>query len=180
METIKIFTDGACSNNQSAENIGGWGAVLEFKGNLKEICGGELNTTNNRMEIKALIEALKTLKRSDIPIEIYSDSSYLVNCFRDKWYVKWQLNGWLNSQKQPVENQDLWEELIELVKQLPHVTFFRAKGHMDLSKTAEINKWYKKISEINGNNPSHDDFLHICRMNNKADALANDGLKCAK
>ena len=84
MKTVNIYTDGACAGNQNEENIGGWGCVLEYNGNEKELCGGEVNTTNNRMELTALIEALSALKQSGLALHVFSDSAYLVNCFRQR------------------------------------------------------------------------------------------------
>lgn len=113
MDTIKIYCDGACRGNGKTENVGGWGAVLIYKGHQKEIKGSEINTTNNRMELLGCIKALEELKLFHIPIEIYTDSAYLCNCMNDKWYIGWRRKGWLNSQKKPVENRDLWERLLE-------------------------------------------------------------------
>ena len=118
MKIVNIYTDGACAGNQNEENIGGWGCVLEFMGREKELCGGEINTTNNRMELTALVEALSALKETGLTLNIYSDSAYLVNCFRCKWYQSWQKNGWKTSQKQPVENRELWERLLQLLEDL--------------------------------------------------------------
>jgi len=129
MEKIVIYTDGACSGNQNIQNKGGYGAVLLYKDNKKEIFGGELNTTNNRMELKGCIEALKTLKKKDIPIEIYTDSAYLCNCINQRWYIRWRQTGWINSQKKPVENRDLWEELLYLIEDMEEIKFFKVKGH---------------------------------------------------
>ena len=130
MKTVNIYTDGACAGNQSDENIGGWGCVLEFMGREKELCGGEINTTNNRMELTALAEALSALKESGLELRVFSDSSYLVNCFRYGWYRGWQRNGWRNSAKAPVANTDLWQKLIELTK-VHKVEFIKVKGHAD-------------------------------------------------
>ena len=85
MSILRIYTDGACSGNQNEENIGGWGCVLEYAGREKELWGGETDTTNNRMELTALIEGLKAVNRDGLRAEICSDSSYLVNCFRARW-----------------------------------------------------------------------------------------------
>ncbi|MFA5523998.1 MAG: ribonuclease HI [Tissierellales bacterium] len=126
---IIIYTDGACSGNQHDENIGGYGAILIYKDKKKEIYGGEINTTNNRMELMACIKALEALKKKEMPVEIYTDSAYLCNCFNQKWYVKWQKNGWINSKKDPVENKDLWIELIDLVSSFNSISFIKVKGH---------------------------------------------------
>jgi ribonuclease HI len=125
---IVIYCDGACSGNQFRSNIGGWGAVLKFNSDTKEISGGELNTSNQRMEITACIRALEKLKSTAHPVEIYTDSAYLANCMQKKWYARWRQNGWRNASRQPVENRDLWERLLELLAPLK-VTFFKVEGH---------------------------------------------------
>ncbi|MBR6014550.1 MAG: ribonuclease HI [Firmicutes bacterium] len=171
---IKIYTDGGCSGNQSDENIGGWGAILEYGEHRKELHGGEVNTTNNRMEMKALIAALSALKKEGLDIEVFSDSSYLMNCFREKWYVSWRRNGWKNSKKEPVENRELWEELLDLVEKQGNVEFFRVKGHVNLkSKSTNFDALYEKFVEWNGARFSFEDFKYVTEMNNRADELAN-------
>lgn len=171
---IKIYTDGGCSGNQSDENIGGWGAILEYGEHRKELHGGEVNTTNNRMEMTALIAALSALKKEGLDIEVFSDSSYLMNCFREKWYVSWRKNGWKNSKKEPVENRELWEELLALVEKQGNVEFFRVKGHVNLkSKSTDFNALYEKFVEWNGARFSFEDFKYVTEMNNRADELAN-------
>ena len=99
MTILKVYTDGGCSGNQNDKNIGGWGAILEFGAHQKELYGGEINTTNNRMEMTALLEAFKAIKKPNQIIEVYSDSGYLMDCFRDKWYLKWIKNGWQTTSK---------------------------------------------------------------------------------
>ena len=94
MKILKIYTDGACSGNQNETNIGGWGAILEFGEARKELYGGEINTTNNKMEMTAVIEALSALKKDGQNIQIFSDSSYVMYCFRQKWYLSWKKNFW--------------------------------------------------------------------------------------
>lgn len=108
---ITVYTDGACSGNPGP---GGWAAVLIWGGKVKEISGGEPLTTNQRMELTAVIEALKALKVHDWEVEVYSDSAYVVNAFRQRWFDKWQKNGWRNHKNEPVANQDLWKELLVL------------------------------------------------------------------
>ena len=177
MTTLKLYTDGACSNNQGDVNFGGWGTILEFGEHTKELYGGEKNTTNNRMELTAVIEGFRALKRDGLKVEVYSDSSYVMNCFRDKWYVNWQKNGWKNSKKEPVENRELWEELISLTEK--HlVRFFRVKGHVNVERStdAALRKLYDKFSEVNGEGFTYDDFLYITQKNNRADELANMGI----
>ena len=102
--------------------------MLKFGEKVKEIYGGECNTSNQRMELTACIKALESIKSNDIPIDVYSDSAYLINCMKEKWYVNWQKNGWKNAKKQPVENQDLWKRLLEVVE--PHsIRFHKVAGH---------------------------------------------------
>ena len=129
MDKIIIYTDGACSNNQSKENYGGYGAILQYKGHKKEIFDGEQNTTNNRMELKAIIESLKMLKKKDIPVEIHTDSAYIANCMNQNWYLKWQVNGWVTSKKSPVENKEMWKKLIKLTNELKDIKYIKVKGH---------------------------------------------------
>ena len=123
-----MFTDGACSGNPGP---GGWGWAVA-PGGEPAGSGGDPETTNQRMEIFAVLDALRTLSTtadgSPRPIEIVSDSTYVVNCFRDRWYANWRRNGWKNSKKQPVANADLWEPLIELVE-AGDVAFRWVKGH---------------------------------------------------
>jgi len=121
---VQIYTDGACSGNPGP---GGWAAILIDDGNEIELSGGESHTTNQRMELTGPIEGLRALSRRRT-VAIHSDSAYLVNCFRDKWYLRWRDNGWRNAQKKPVENRDLWEALLELVEQ-HDVTWHKVAGH---------------------------------------------------
>ena len=136
--TAIVFCDGACAGNQHDQNVGGWGAVIQKGREVVTIYGGEANTTNNRMELTACIKALQDPLTRDIPVIINSDSAYLVNCMNQKWYVKWRKNGWLNSKKQPVENQDLWEVLLGLTEQ-KSVKFVKVKGHagIELNEKAD-------------------------------------------
>ena len=123
---LKIYTDGGCSGNQNEENFGGWGAIMEFGPYLKEMFGSEANTTNNRMEMTALLEAFRAIKKPDQTIYVFSDSAYLMDCFRKKWYLKWLRNGWKTTSKTPVENRDLWEALIPFLQE-HNISFFRIK-----------------------------------------------------
>lgn len=120
--TTVVFTDGACSGNPGP---GGWAWAVAPEGTP---CGsgGEESTTNQRMELTAALEALRALGNSDV--EIVSDSTYVVNCFRDGWWRNWRRNGWRNSQRKPVANVDLWEPLIDLVES-GSVSFTWVKGH---------------------------------------------------
>lgn len=173
MTILKIHTDGACSGNQSAKNIGGWGAILEYGQATKELYGGEKNTTNNRMEMTALIEALSQLKRDNLSIQVFSDSAYLIDCFTKKWYVKWKKNKWKKNDGKAVLNRELWERLIELVNK-NDITFYKVKGHVDLDgKNTNIDNHYEKFLEKNENKLDMDDYIHAIEMNNRADQLAN-------
>ncbi|WZL73480.1 ribonuclease HI [Clostridiaceae bacterium 35-E11] len=176
MKWINIYTDGACSGNQNDENVGGWGAILEYGDHIRELYGGEINTTNNRMEMTALLEALEALTKEGLSINIFSDSSYLIECFTKKWYIKWQMNGWMTTSKKPVENKDLWEKLLQQIERQKQIHFYRVKGHLNPDRTAEINKWYAKFKQWNGHHFSKEDFLYITKMNIQADALANKGM----
>ncbi len=126
MDEITIYTDGACSGNPGP---GGWGAVLIYKNVKKEISGGCKNTTNNIMEITAVLEALKLLKHPCI-VNVYSDSAYVVNCFNQGWIYNWMKKGWKTSGNEPVKNKELWQELYNLTK-IHKVTFNKVKGHSD-------------------------------------------------
>ncbi len=126
MEKVVIYTDGACSGNPGP---GGWGAILMYKENKKEISGGKKETTNNVMELTAVIEGLKLLKYP-CQVELYSDSAYVVNAFEQGWIYNWVKNNWKTSGKDSVKNQELWKELYELTK-IHQVTFHKVKGHSD-------------------------------------------------
>ena len=126
MEKVTIYTDGACSGNPGP---GGWGTILMYKDIKKEISGGEKNTTNNIMELTAVIEGLKMLK-FPCEVDLYSDSAYVVNAFLQKWTENWVKNNWKTADKKDVKNKELWQELIDLTK-VHKVTFHKVKGHAD-------------------------------------------------
>lgn len=126
MDEVTIYTDGACSGNPGP---GGWGAILMLGENRKEISGGSENTTNNIMELTAVIEALKILKRP-CKVNVYSDSAYVVNAFLQKWIYGWMKKGWKTAGGDPVKNKELWQELYSLTK-THDVTFIKVKGHAD-------------------------------------------------
>jgi ribonuclease HI len=136
VKDVMIYTDGACSGNPGP---GGWGAVLFYGDLKKEVSGGEAHTTNNRMELAAVIEALKLLKEP-CKVKLYSDSAYLVNCFKNGWIKNWQKNGWKNSKKEPVENQDLWKGLLKMME-THTVEYIKVKGHSD-------NEWNNRCDEL--------------------------------
>lgn len=120
---ITVYTDGACSGNPGP---GGWAWAIpggEFES------GADPNTTNQRMEILAALQAVRTLGGRDEAIDIVSDSTYVVNCFKDRWWQGWQRRGWTNSQRKPVANRDLWEPLIDVVTARRDITFRWVKGH---------------------------------------------------
>jgi len=136
MKTIEIYTDGACSGNPGP---GGWAAVLMYDEHIKELSGGSEHTTNQRMELEAAIQALKALKEP-CKVKLYSDSAYMINCFSQNWYKNWLKNGWKNSKGKPVENQDLWKELLAL-REIHQIEFIKVKGHAD-------NKWNNRCDEL--------------------------------
>lgn len=130
---MNIFTDGACKNNARydgiAEGNGGWAYVVltQAPGKDMEIdqksSGYKKGTTNQEMEIQAVAEAFESLKKVSEPINLYSDSAYVINCLKDRWFDKWKSNGWLNSKMQPVKNRDTWERLIDSIQKY-NVTFY--------------------------------------------------------
>jgi len=124
-ETLVIYTDGACSGNPGP---GGWAWAVAPRGEPSG-SGGEAHTTNQRMEIYATLDALRTFETDSRIIRIVSDSNYVVKCFNDRWWEGWLKRGWKNSQRQPVANRDLWEPLIELVRSRGRVEFEWVKGH---------------------------------------------------
>ena len=126
MKSIVIYTDGACSYNPGP---GGWGAILIYKDQRKELSGFQELTTNNQMELLSAINSLKMLKEP-CEVNLYSDSAYLVNGFTQGWVEKWQQNGFRNSKKKEVENIDLWKQLINL-NDYHKITWNKVKGHAD-------------------------------------------------
>ena len=126
MKQVIIYTDGACSGNPGP---GGWGAILMYKDKKLEISGYEARTTNNRMELMAPIQALARLKEP-CEVKVYSDSAYLVNAFRKGWLDNWQQKNWLKSDKKPVENQDLWKEILKFTG-VHRIEWIKVKGHAD-------------------------------------------------
>lgn len=110
-----------------------------YGGTVKEISGGEPRTTNNRMELTAAVRALEMLKEP-VHVRLHTDSAYMVNCFHDFWYQRWERNGWKNSKKEPVENRDVWEKLIALTR-IHHVEFVKVKGH-------STDEWNNRCDEL--------------------------------
>ncbi len=134
---VIIFADGGCRNNQSKENIGGWGAVLIAQSPSgeellrKEIYGGQANTTNNIMELTATIRALKCFKREDMPIEVFVDSNYVYQGIT-QWIDGWKARGWRKSNKKPVENIEHWKALDEQVQRFDKISFFKTQAHVGI------------------------------------------------
>ncbi|NLZ45188.1 MAG: ribonuclease HI [Clostridiales bacterium] len=124
MKLVEIFTDGACSGNPGP---GGWGAILRFGKVEKELSGGELNTTNNRMELTAVIKGLEALKEP-CRVTLQSDSKYVIDSVVKGWVYSWRAKGWIKSDKKPALNVDLWEKLLPLLE-IHQVSFVWIKGH---------------------------------------------------
>ena len=126
MKKVDVYTDGACSYNPGP---GGYGIVLIYKGVVKEFSGFSDSTTNNKMELMAVIEGLKKLKEK-CSVTIYTDSSYVLNAFEKDWLVNWQKNNWRTANKKPVQNVELWLELMDQIAKHT-VTWVKVKGHSD-------------------------------------------------
>lgn len=137
MKEVILYTDGACSGNPGP---GGWGALLIWNGTEKELSGGEPNTTNNRMEMKAIVEGLRALKEK-CHVKIHSDSALIINAHNQNWIQNWQKRGWRKSNKKPVENQDLWKQMLKVMG--PHkIDWIKVKGH----STNELNNRVDRIA----------------------------------
>ena len=124
MKAVTLYTDGACSGNPGP---GGWGAVLLYGSHRKELSGGAPSTTTNRMELTAVIEALKLLKEP-CQVALYSDSKYVIDALEKGWAWGWKRRGWVKSDKKPALNPDLWEELLQLT-QIHTLEYHWVKGH---------------------------------------------------
>lgn len=124
MKQVTLYTDGACSGNPGP---GGWGAILECEGHRKELCGGEANTTNNRMELTAVIEGLSALKFS-CAVTLISDSKYVIDAITKRWVYSWKAKGWRKADKSPALNVDLWEKLL-LQLERHEMSYVWVKGH---------------------------------------------------
>ena len=143
MKTVSLYTDGACSGNPGP---GGWGVILEYMGHEKELSGGEKNTTNNRMELTAVIRGLEQLKEPCI-VELYSDSKYVIDGLQKGWAEGWKKRGWVKSDKKPALNPELWDRLLELVH-IHDVRYHWVKGHADNPKNNRcdelaVSQWKK-------------------------------------
>lgn len=139
---VQIYTDGACSGNPGP---GGWAAILLYKDAKKEIYGAEKDTTNNRMELMAAIQGLNALKQA-CKVELFTDSAYLHNAFSKGWLESWQQRNWIKSDKKPVLNQDLWQELFRLAS-IHEITWRKVKGHSDNKYNNECDELARKAIE---------------------------------
>ncbi len=129
MKQVTIYTDGACSGNPGP---GGWGAILEYRGTEKELSGGESDTTNNRMELTAVISALRALKEP-CEVDLYTDSKYVCDAVVKGWVYSWKAKGWIKADKKPALNVDLWEQLLPLLE-THRLTWHWVKGHASNEK----------------------------------------------
>jgi ribonuclease HI len=143
---FEVYSDGSTRNNGRADAVGAWAYVVLNEGKIvHQDCRAEIGTTNQRMELIAAAEALDYLFYNEIcvpfdSIKIYTDSAYLHNCYTQKWYANWQMNGWRNAKKEKVANQDLWERLVRYFE-MPEVEFIKVKGHAD-------NEWNNYVDAL--------------------------------
>jgi ribonuclease HI len=142
LQTVRMYTDGSCKGNPGP---GGWAAILMYGEHKKELSGYEDNTTNNRMELKAIIEGIKALKRP-VRLEVVTDSQYVSKAINEGWLSKWQSKGWQTSAKTSVKNRDLWEELLQLMKK-HKITFIWTKGHADDELNNEVDALSQAAAE---------------------------------
>lgn len=134
-DKIQLYTDGG---NRNTGNVAGgsvretdkaaWAALLLYQGQHKILTAGELGRTNNYMELTAVIQGLTAIKKPEVPVQVYSDSAYVINGLQQKWYLKWQKNNW-RTQGKPVKNAELWRDLIAQVQRFPAIEFIKVKGH---------------------------------------------------
>lgn len=139
---MKIYTDGATSKNGSFDAIGGWAYIVvnEVDNIISQNSGQVLHATNNICELLAVINACEDVKNLNTSFIIFSDSAYIIKCYKDKWYKKWVVNNWINSKKQPVANKELWERLIPFFED-ERYTFEKVKGHSG-------NKWNELVDKM--------------------------------
>ena len=146
MKHIQLYTDGACSGNPGC---GGWAAILRYKEHEKELCGAEMSTTNNRMELTAVIRGLTALNES-CEVTVVTDSQYVVNGIEKGWAASWKKNGWRKADKKPALNADLWDALLSLIA-IHHVTFRWVHGHQGHPENERCDalavEQYKKLQE---------------------------------
>ena len=135
MKTVTVYTDGACSGNPGP---GGWGAILEWNGTEKALSGGAADTTNNRMELTGVIEALRALKEP-CAVELYTDSKYVFDAVDKRWVYGWRARGWVKADKKPALNVDLWQQLLPLLE-THTVRWHWVKGHAENEKNNRCDK----------------------------------------
>ena len=150
MKEVTIYTDGACRGNGRETSLGAFGIVLIFGGNRKEIKQAFLNTTNNIMELTAVVEALSMLKEP-CNVKVHSDSAYVINAINQKWIINWVRNGWRTANKEPVKNKELWQELIKLID-FHKIDFIKVKGHSD----NELNNRCDELA-----NQAMDEYIYV-------------------
>ena len=144
-EFVEIYTDGACKGNPGK---GGWGAILRYRDVVRELYGGEMETTNNRMELMAVIQALQALKRPGLDIKIFSDSRYVLSGISE-WLPGWKARGWKTAGRKPVLNQDLWQQL-DALSQLHQIEWNWVKGHSGIAGNERADELANKaIAELN-------------------------------
>lgn len=153
---IKLYTDGGCRGNQNKKNIGAWAIYMVYGDHKKSLSGGEKNTTNNKMEMTAVIMGLSELKRKDLPVEVYVDSQYVLDGIT-KWIKSWERKNWKTANGASVKNIELWVEMDRLVKSFSSVTFIKVKGHSNGKDINSIgnnlvdklcNEWMDTYSDI--------------------------------
>ena len=139
----EIYCDGAVSGNGKDNAPGGWAYVILKDGHLiSQNSGGEIGTTNQRMELTAMLKACEELEAMDgfATVKVYSDSAYCIRCFKENWWKNWRVNGWRNSKKEPVANQDLWEKLIFFFMKAPGYDFIKVRGNQGVRWNEEVDK----------------------------------------
>lgn len=149
----EIYTDGSTLNNGQSEAKGGYAYAIYCDDKLlSSDCGGSTGVTNQQMEILAAINGLKAFKKNVIGARrffncvLYSDSAYLINCVNQRWYEKWQSNGWINSKGQPVANKELWQEIVPFFEE-PNITFKKVKGHSGVDKNEYVDKMAREAAQ---------------------------------
>lgn len=170
---LKVYTDGACLDNGKSENVGAWAYFMAYRNHEKKDSDFSSNTTNNQMELLAVINALKSIKKKNIKVMVYSDSAYIVNCINDKWYVKWRKNNWIKPDKKEVKNLELWKRLIELFESFNDINIFHVRSHLDLSNKVLIQKELIKFNSKNKTNISLEEFEKILKGNKLVDEMAS-------
>lgn len=146
----EVYTDGAVSGNGKADAPGGWAYVIIKDGSMIAYdSGGELGTTNQRMELTAALKACQAVEAMDpfATVKLYSDSAYFVRCFKENWWKNWRANGWKNSKKEPVANQDLWDKLIFFFMKAPGYDFIKVRGHQGIHWNEVVDKMAVRAKE---------------------------------